>query len=115
MDILKGFFTEVNKKTLNQESNFSRSRRERREEGLMRENARLQRDATVEAAKIIRKQEREEAESAARLARWERERPAREAAAREKEDARVNREFFEEQALRAYFRREEFAKRQQQK
>lgn len=115
MDILKGFFTEVNKATLNKESDFSRSRRERREESQMRESARLHRDATVEAAKIIRKQEREEAESAARLAKWERERPAREAAAQEKEDARVNREFFEQQAYRAYFQRKAFEERQQQK
>jgi len=78
----------------------------------MRENAKLQRDTTVEAARIIRKQEREEAESAARLAIWERERPAREAAAREKEDARVNREFFEQQALKAFFRQEALEKRQ---
>jgi hypothetical protein len=67
----------------------------------------------VEAAKTIRKQEREEAESTALLAKWERERPAREARAQEKEDARVNREFFEEQALRAYLRNEACEKRQQ--
>lgn len=105
MDLFKDLFTEINKNVLNKESDFSRSRRERREESLMRENAKLQRDQAVEAARIIRREEREEAESAARLAKWERERPAREKATREKEDARVNREFFEQQALLAYLRK----------
>ncbi len=90
-------------KALNTETDYARTRRERHEESRVRDKAVLKRDMAVEAARRIRKEEREEAESARRAAEYERNSAARAAAREAQETARVNREFVEERMMAKYF------------
>ncbi|KAI4206534.1 MAG: hypothetical protein LQ346_001024 [Caloplaca aetnensis] len=92
-------------KALNTETDYARTRRERHEESRVRDKAVLKRDMAVEAARRIRKEEREEAETARRAAEYERNSAARAAAREAQKTARVNREFFEEQMMTKYFER----------